>query len=77
MSAVSALISETFGLRHIGIIFGSLGIPWYFGAAVGASIGGIVYDLTSAYTLAFLGAATAMLIVTFVLPLAKKEIPTT
>ncbi len=77
MSAVSALISETFGLRHIGIIFGSLGVPWYFGAAVGASIGGIVYDLTSAYTLAFLGAATAMLIVTFVLPLAKKEIQTT
>ncbi len=75
MSTVSVMISETFGLRHVGIIFGSLGIPWYFGAAMGASVGGFVYDLTGAYTLGFFGAAAAMLIVTLILPLTKKESP--
>lgn len=73
MSAVSALISETFGLRRIGIIFGSLGIPLYTGAAIGAAMGGFIYDLSNTYTLAFLVAATAMLIVTLILPLTRPE----
>lgn len=50
----SKVIARVFGLQAIGAIFGVLSLAWYVGAAVGAPLGGLIYDLTASYRLAFL-----------------------
>lgn len=60
-TSVAALIGDVFGLRSIGIIMGALCIPWGIGAAVGSTLGGLTFDLTQSYFIAFLAAAVVML----------------
>ncbi|MFC1903050.1 MFS transporter, partial [Chloroflexota bacterium] len=61
--ALSALIGDIFGLRNIGKIMGVLESGWAIGAAIGPVIGGLVFDVSGNYFVAFLIGVLAMLIV--------------
>jgi len=59
---VAALIVDTFGTRHLGIIFGVLEIGWAAGSSFGPLLAGRIYDVNGNYALAFL-AGTGMTVV--------------
>ena len=69
----AALISDTFGLNKIGVIFGLLEISFGIGAAIGPAFGGIIFDVRHSYSLAFLIGAVAMLVVTLLIVLIRQE----
>lgn len=48
-----ALIADIFGGAHIGTIFGFLEVSFGLGSALGAWLGGYLYDLTGSYRLPF------------------------
>jgi MFS family permease len=66
--ATSAFIGDIFGVRHIGVIFATLEIPWTAGAAIGPALAGYIFDTSGSYTFAFLLGAIATLIVVALLP---------
>ena len=68
---VSAFVSDTFGLRHIGLILGILEIGWGTGAAAGPALAGYIFDARGEYVIAFLTAMTAMLLATVLASLLK------
>ena len=70
---LTALIGDTFGLRNIGIILGVLEIGWGVGAAIGPAIGGLIFDVSNSYSVAFLIGAVAMLMVTLLIALTRRE----
>ncbi len=70
---LTALIGDTFGLRNIGMILGMLEIGWGIGSAIGPAIGGIVFDISKNYSMAFLGGAAAMLVTTLLITLLRQE----
>ncbi len=72
-SSMGALIGDTFGLGKIGAIFGVLEISFGIGAAIGPAIGGLIFDVNSSYSVAFLMGAVAMLIATLLIALIRKE----
>lgn len=64
----TAIVGDTFGLRHIGLIFGLLEIGWVCGAAIGPALAGYVFDVSGRYDVAFLvGIVAALMIVVLVL----------
>ncbi len=69
--SVTALIGDTFGLRNIGVIFGMLEIGWGIGAAIGPAIGGLIFDASNSYSMAFLIGALAMLVATLLVALVR------
>jgi len=73
LPGISALIGDSFGLRNIGAIFGVLDIGWGAGAALGPLIGGLIFDVTNSYLIAFLIGAVAMLVVTLLIALIRQE----
>ena len=70
---VTALIGDIFGLGNIGVILGVLEIGWGVGAAIGSAIGGLIFDVSNSYSIAFLIGAAAMSIVTLLIPLIRRE----
>lgn len=58
----AALTSDTFGLRHIGIIMGVTIIGWFLGAAVGPAFAGYIFDINGSYDIAFLAGVIAVMI---------------
>jgi len=70
---MAALIGDTFGLGRIGAIFGLLEIGFGVGAAIGPVMGGLIFDVSGSYSLAFLLGAVAMLIVTLLISLIRRE----
>ncbi len=72
-SSGAALISDTFGLSKIGVIFGLLEISFGIGAAIGPAIGGIIFDIRQSYSIAFLIGAVAMLVVTLLVTMTRRE----
>jgi MFS family permease len=68
-----ALVSDTFGLRNLGVIMGALVVGWGSGAAIGPAVGGIIFDSTGSYTPAFLAGGAVMLLATMSLILIKHE----
>jgi MFS family permease len=63
--AVPALMisaSDLFQGKHFGSILGTIVLIGYFGAAIGAMLGGFLIDLTGAYQVNFMVAGVAMLI---------------
>lgn len=70
---ITALIGDTFGLRSIGVIMGTLSAAWGIGSAIGPAVGGFVFDVSKSYSMAFLAGALAMLIVALLIALIKKE----
>ena len=71
--AVTALIGDSFGLRSIGVIMGTLNVAWGIGAAIGPAVGGFVFDASKSYSMAFLAGALAMLIAALLVALIRKE----
>ena len=58
----TVLIGRTFGLDGIGKVLGILEIGIFIGAAIGPLLGGLIYDVSNSYTLAFLIMAGAVLV---------------
>ena len=69
----SALIGDTFGLSHIGVIMGMQDVGFGVGAALGPAMGGLVYDITGSYTIAFSIAASAIFMVALLVIPIKRE----
>ena len=69
---VSALAGDMFGMRSLGRIMGWLGVAWFFGAAIGPLIGGIIYDTYGNYLFAFLISAICMLAVILLLAILAR-----
>lgn len=70
---VAALIGDTFGVRSLGAITGTLVFGFNLGAAVGPLIGGLIFDARNDYLLAFLAAAAAMLVAALLVALVERE----
>jgi len=69
--AMAALIGESFGTRHLGIILGIIEIGWAAGSALGPSLAGYIFDVNDSYGLAFLAAAIAILLAVVWISLLK------
>jgi len=72
-STMGALIGDTFELANIGVIFGALEISFGIGAATGSAIGGLIFDISNSYSLAFLLEAAAILATTLLIALIRRE----
>ena len=71
-TVTSAMVGDIFGLHSIGMIMGTLSTAWYLGAAIGPFIGGLVYDVSNNYSVAFSICVAAMVIATLLLALIKR-----
>jgi len=72
-TVTTAMVGDIFGLHNIGIIMGTLSAGWSLGAAIGPFVGGLVYDISHNYFVAFLICVAAMAIATLFLALIKQE----
>ncbi|MFC2044071.1 MFS transporter [Chloroflexota bacterium] len=61
-TSMLVLIGRTFGLEDIGKILGVLEIGIYVGGIIGPFIGGLIFDVSNSYTLAFLIMAGLILV---------------
>lgn len=50
---VSGLVGRVFGLKHFGTLYGFVFLSHSFGSMAGALLGGIVWDLTHSYSMAW------------------------
>jgi len=57
--ACTALIVDSFGTRNIGLIMGTLDVAFAAGSALGPWLGGIIFDYSGSYSVAFIMAALA------------------
>lgn len=57
---IAVIVSDIFGVRSLGLIMGAITSSWGLGNAIGPAIGGIVYDSTGTYSIAFAVAAFGM-----------------
>lgn len=57
-----AMAPPLFGLRSIGAVLGYAYLAWSVGAVAGPYLGGLIYDLTQSYDLAFVIAGALLLI---------------
>ena len=72
-ASMAALIVDTFGLGNIGTIVGVLEIGFGIGAATGPIIGGIIFDISNSYFMAFLSGAITMFVIAFLISLIRRE----
>ncbi|HUU64746.1 MAG TPA: MFS transporter [Dehalococcoidales bacterium] len=72
-SSMAAIIGDTFGLGQIGAIFGLLEVGFGVGAAIGPAMGGLIFDISHSYTIAFLIGAVVMLVATLLVTLIRRE----
>jgi MFS family permease len=70
---MGALIGDTFGLGRLGSILGVTDVGFGMGAAIGPLAGGLIFDTTQSYLLAFLLGAAAMLIGILLIALVRRE----
>lgn len=61
-SQIPALADRLFGSRYVGAILGSIQVAYPLGGALGPALGGYIFDLRGAYTVAFLIASAALLL---------------
>ncbi len=71
--AMSALLGDTFGLRRIGSIIGFVDVGFSIGAAVGPLIGGLVFDISNSYSVAFVYGASVLLMAGLLISLVKQK----
>ena len=71
--SLTALVGDTFGPRNMGMILGVMEIGWGIGAAISAAVGGLVFDVSNSYSMAFLGGALAMLTVALLVALTRRK----
>ncbi|MBI2860308.1 MAG: MFS transporter [Chloroflexi bacterium] len=70
---LAALATDVFGVRNIGVIMGVLNFAFAIGSALGPFIGGLAFDLTESYAIAFATAAGATLMMTLMMVLVRDE----
>lgn len=73
-TTLSAMTSDIFGLKHIGVIMGFGVGAWAIGAAIGPYAAGFIFDVTQGYTSAFLYGAIIMVIATLFVVFTKMEV---
>ena len=71
--AMAALIGDAFGLGKLGVILGVLDVGFNTGAAIGPIIGGLIFDVSHSYFLAFSLGAAIMLLSTLLITLIRRE----
>ena len=71
--SMAALIGDTFGVRKIGSILGVLEIGFGVGAAIGSAVGGLIFDVTNSYFMAFLLGAVVLLVAALLIALIRQE----
>jgi MFS transporter, OFA family, oxalate/formate antiporter len=71
---MAALVSETFGIRKIGIIMGTLQVYWGIGVFAGPALGGLLFDINHSYLLAFVIGILSMFSVAILTVFTKNEI---
>jgi len=76
-STFTALLGDIFGLPSIGRILGVLELGWGIGAALGPIIGGLIFDITNSYSVAFLIGVTVMIVAALLVSLVRRETETT
>ncbi len=74
LSAITALMGDSFGVNKLGSILGILDIGWAVGSAIGPVVGGLFYDFNGSYTTAFILAAIFITMITPLVSLMKQEI---
>ena len=74
MPPTSTLTAQIFGRRSVGELYGWIFLSHQVGAALGSYLGGLFFDVTGGYTVAFLSAAILAFIATG-LVLAIEERP--
>jgi len=70
---LAALVGDTFGLGKLGAILGVLDVGFGTGAAIGPVVGGLIFDLSGSYFVAFVLGAVVMVIVTLLVILVRRE----
>ena len=73
VSSFTPLLGDTFGLRRIGSILGVLDVGWAVGAVTGPIVGGIVFDVSNSYSLAFLIGAAALGMIALLAASVRRE----
>ena len=72
-----ALVSDIFGRRNLGTIMGFLEVGFSTGSAIGALLGGYIFDVTGSYLIAFvIGAASLLILALCFSALPSREIVT-
>ena len=70
-----ALVSDIFGRRNLGTIMGFLEVGFSTGSAIGALLGGYIFDVTGSYLIAFvIGAASLLILALCFSALPSREI---
>ncbi len=72
-TVISVLTADAFGVSNIGVILGLMDIGWGAGGAIGSAMGGLIFDVTGSYVIAFEVGAVAMLIVTLLMATLKTK----
>jgi OFA family oxalate/formate antiporter-like MFS transporter len=72
-TATTVLIGEAFGLSDIGKILGMLEIGFSIGAAIGPFLGGLIFDISGSYRIAFLITAGTVLVRCLLVALIRRE----
>ena len=70
---MGALIGDTFGLGKLGSILGVIDVGFGVGAAIGPIVGGLIFDITHSYFLAFFLGTVTMLIGISLIALVRRE----
>lgn len=70
---IAALTGDTFGLQNIGSIIGATQTTFGIGMMLGPLVGGLVFDNTGSYLIAFGAGAVAMLVITLLVILTRQE----
>jgi len=68
-----ALVSDIFGRRHLGTIMGVLEVGFSGGSGIGAFIGGLIFDVTGSYSVAFAIGAVTILLISLFIALTRRE----
>lgn len=69
-----AFLGDTFGMGRIGTIIGFVEVGFGIGAAIGPSVGGLLFDISGSYYLAFALGVAAVFIRTLLLAAIRPEI---
>jgi len=68
------LAIDSFGGPNLGIILGAIDVGFAMGAAIGPALGGLLFDVTGAYSAAFSVGAAAMLLTIGLIILTTRKI---
>jgi MFS family permease len=68
------LVSDSFGGRNLGTIMGIMNAGYSGGVAVGAALGGYIFDVMHSYTAAFGVGAVAAILMAVLIAFTRREV---